>query len=297
LIESVEQLEERLESALYFADRSLATSIFLALKLGRPLLLEGEAGVGKTEVAKVLTRILDGSLIRLQCHEGLDVHSAVYEWDYSRQMLQIRLVQAAGEVDIESVRHDLFGPAYLLRRPLLRAVDPDGDALPILLVDELDRADEEFEAFLLEILSDFQVTVPEIGTFKAARPPVVIITSNRTREIHDALRRRCLYHWIDYPSFAKEYQIVAAKAPDAPTALSRAVVSFVQALRDEELYKRPGVAETLDWVRALQALDREELTADAVGTTLGTLLKYQDDIEQIRGETVKRLLAEMSGTE
>jgi len=255
------------------------------------LLLEGEPGVGKTEVAKVLTRILDGDLIRLQCHEGLDVHSAVYEWDYARQMLQIRLVQAAGEVDVESVRHDLFGPDYLLRRPLLRAVDPTGEALPVLLVDELDRADEEFEAFLLEILSDFQVTVPEVGTFKARRPPVVIITSNRTREIHDALRRRCLYHWIDYPSFAKEYQIVTAKAPTVAAELSRQVVTFVQALRDEDLFKRPGVAETLDWIHALQALDQAVLTAEAVGTTLGTLLKYQDDIEQVRGDTLARLLA------
>lgn len=296
MIDSVEQLEERLEDALYFADRSLATSIFLALKLNRPLLLEGEPGVGKTEIAKVLTRILDGELIRLQCHEGLDVNSAVYEWDYARQMLQIRLVQAAGEIDIESVRHDLFGPAYLLRRPLLRAVDPGGEALPILLVDELDRADEEFEAFLLEILSEFQVTVPEIGTFKAKRSPVVIITSNRTREIHDALRRRCLYHWIEYPSFAKEYQIVTAKAPEVSDALSRQVVGFVQALRDEDLYKRPGVAETLDWIRALQVLDQRVLTVDAVGTTLGTLLKYQDDIEQVRGDTLDRLLAELART-
>jgi MoxR-like ATPase len=289
---SIDELRERLEGCSYFAEHSLATAIFLALKLGKPLFLEGEAGVGKTEVAKALAAITGRRLIRLQCYEGLDVPTAVYEWDYSRQMLQIRLLEAAGEkVDVDAARKSLFTPEFLLKRPLLEAVDPEDGSAPVLLVDELDRADEEFEAFLLELLSDFQVTVPELGTLRAAEPPVVVLTSNRTREIHDALRRRCLYHWIEYPSPDKEYRIVRAKAPGAGERLSREVVGFVQRLRQEELYKRPGVAETLDWVNALTALDKQALTPDNVNDTLGVLLKYQDDVEQVRGE-VERVLAE-----
>ncbi len=290
---SIEDLQQRLGEALYFAERSLTTSIFLALKLEKPLLLEGEAGVGKTEVAKALACLTGRRLIRLQCYEGLDVPTAVYEWDYSRQMLQIRLLEAAGgEVDVESSRRSLFTPDFLLKRPLLQAVEPDGDGAPVLLIDELDRADEEFEAFLLELLSDFQITVPELGTIRAAEAPVVIITSNRTREIHDALRRRCLYHWIDYPSPEKEYRILRARAPGTAERLSRQVVDFVQALRREELYKRPGVAETVDWVNALSALNETALTPGNVGDTLGVLLKYQDDVEQVRGPVVERLLEE-----
>ena len=288
---SIEQLQERLAEALYFAERSLATSIFLALKLGKPLFLEGEAGVGKTEVAKALSGLLDTRLIRLQCYEGLDVPTAVYEWDYSRQMLQIRLLEATGMDDLESARHSLFTPEFLLKRPLLEAIEPGIDQKPpVLLIDELDRADEEFEAFLLELLSDFQVTVPELGTIRAESPPVVVLTSNRTREIHDALRRRCLYHWIEYPDAEKEYRIVRSKAPGAAERLSRQVVDFVQALRQEDLYKRPGVAETLDWANALSALDATALTADNVSDTLGVLLKYQDDVEQVRGNGVERIL-------
>ncbi len=289
---SIEDLETRLEAGLYFAERSLATSIFLALKLGKPLFLEGEAGVGKTEVAKALASLLDTRLIRLQCYEGLDIPTAVYEWDYSRQMLQIRLLEATGVDDLEHARRSLFAPDLLLKRPLLEAIEPSaGGPPPVLLIDELDRADEEFEAFLLELLSDFQITIPELGTIRAEQPPVVILTSNRTREIHDALRRRCLYHWIDYPDADKEYRIVRSKAPDAAAEMSRQVVDFVQALRREDLYKRPGVAETLDWANALSALEATALTADNVNATLGVLLKYQDDIDQVRGHGVERLLA------
>ena len=293
---SIEELQERLAAASYFAERSLATSIFLALSLGKPLFLEGEAGVGKTEIAKALAALLDARLIRLQCYEGLDVPTAVYEWDYSRQMLQIRLLEATGEVDLEKARHSLFTPKFLLQRPLLAAIAPSAeDAAPrVLLIDELDRADEEFEAFLLELLSDFQITVPELGTIRATTPPVVVLTSNRTREIHDALRRRCLYHWIEYPDAAKEYRIVRAKAPQASRELSRQVVDFVQALRQEDLYKRPGVAETLDWANALSALDATALTADNVSDTLGVLLKYQDDVAQVRGGDVDRLLEQIA---
>jgi MoxR-like ATPase len=294
---SVDELQARLDEAKYFADRSLVTTVFLALKLERPLLLEGEAGVGKTEIAKVLAAISGRRLIRLQCYEGLDVHTAVYEWDYSRQLLHIRLMEAAGAVDPEAVRRNLFGRAFLHKRPLLEAIDPDEPdeaGPPVLLVDELDRADEEFEAFLLELLGDFQVTVPEIGTIRARRRPAVVITSNRTREIHDALRRRCLYHWIDYPDAAKEYQIVRAKVPEAAEHLSRQVVEFVQALRREDLYKRPGVAETLDWVHALVSLDRHVLTVETVESTLGALLKYQDDIERVRAGFIARALGSPS---
>lgn len=291
---SIAELQERLAAGLYFAERSLATSIFLALRLAKPLFLEGEAGVGKTEVAKALSELLGARLIRLQCYEGLDVPTAVYEWDYSRQMLQIRLLEAAGMDDLESARHSLFTPEFLLKRPLLEAIEPGdsppGATAPVLLIDELDRADEEFEAFLLELLSDFQVTVPELGTIRARIPPIVVLTSNRTREIHDALRRRCLYHWIEYPDAEKEYRIVRSKAPGASRILSRQVVEFVQALRREDLYKRPGVAETLDWANALTALDETALTPENVSDTLGVLLKYQDDVAQVSGPGVERIL-------
>jgi len=288
---SIEELQERLAGALYFAERSLATAIFLALRLEKPLFLEGEPGVGKTQVAKVLAAILGTRLIRLQCYEGLDVSTAVYEWDYSRQMLEIRLREAAGALDLGTARRNIFSRDFLLRRPLLEAIEPnDGEGPPVLLIDELDRADEEFEAYLLELLSDFQITIPEIGTVRARRPPVVVVTSNRTREVHDALRRRCLYHWIDYPSFEKEHQIVIAKVPEAPERLSREVVAFVQELREAELYKRPGVAETLDWVQALVALDATTLTAENVRSTLGVLLKYQEDVELVDDAAVERAL-------
>ena len=307
MLPSVESVAEALRTQAYIADQSLATAVFLALKLKRPLFLEGEAGVGKTEVAKILSQMLDTRLIRLQCYEGLDVSTAVYEWNYARQMLQIRLMEAAGrgaQVPAhegastdgslrESAIQDLFSDTFLLRRPLLQAIDSRGQKngkAPVLLIDELDRADEEFEAFLLEVLSDFQITVPEIGTIRAATPPVVVITSNRTREIHDALKRRCLYHWIDYPSFEKEYQILRAKAPDASERLSRQIVGFVQELRRGELYKFPGVAETLDWMNALTALDQEELTENVVDETLGVLLKYRDDIEKVQGQTVREII-------
>lgn len=290
-IQSIDQVQQALAEQLYIADRSLATSIYLALKLGKPLFLEGEAGVGKTEVAKVLAAMLGRRLIRLQCYEGLDVNTAVYEWDYTRQMLQIRLMEAAGNVTEEKAIQELFSPRFLLKRPLLQAIEPQDGQMPVLLIDELDRTDEEFEAFLLEVLSDFQITIPEIGTIRAEEPPIVVITSNRTREIHDALKRRCLYHWIDYPSFEKEYQIVLAKVPEAPERLAREVVAFVQELRREDLYKLPGVAETLDWTAALVALDQEDLTEEVVNDTLGVLLKYQDDIRHVAGPVVQRILA------
>ncbi len=291
-IASIDQLTETLKQQTYIADRSLTTSIYLSLKLGKPLFLEGEPGVGKTEIAKVMSRMLNRPLIRLQCYEGLDVSTAVYEWNYTRQMLEIRLLEAAGQVNNQTAVKKIFSPEFLLKRPLLQAVDQETEGESVLLVDELDRADEEFEAFLLEILSDFQITVPEIGTIRATRPPVVIITSNRTREIHDALKRRCLYHWIDYPSFEKEYNIVLAKVPDAPVRLAREVVAFVQELRKEELYKLPGVAETLDWMAALVALDREDLSDDIIKDTLGVLLKYQDDIQHTQDPTINRLMAQ-----
>jgi MoxR-like ATPase len=290
-IESIDQVQENLKQQLYIADRSLATSIFLALKLGKPLFLEGEAGVGKTEIAKVLAAMLKRPLIRLQCYEGLDVNTAVYEWNYTRQMLEIRLLEAAGKVDEQTALKKIFGPEFLLKRPLLQAIERVDGVEPVLLVDELDRADEEFEAFLLEILSDFQITIPEIGTIKAEQPPVVIVTSNRTREIHDALKRRCLYYWIDYPSFEKEYNIVLAKVPQAPERLAQEVVAFVQDLRQEDLYKLPGVAETLDWIAALVALDREDLSDEVINDTLGVLLKYQDDIQHVQGAVAQRILA------
>lgn len=293
LPDSVEALQQRLAESRYFAEPALATAIFLALRLGRPLLLEGDAGVGKTEVAKALSRLLGTRLIRLQCHEGLDLHSALYEWDYSRQLLHIRLLEAAGEVDAEVAAAGLYRREFLLRRPLLEAVEASiAEALPpVLLIDELDRADEEFEAFLLELLSDFQVSIPELGTVKAEQPPIVILTSNRTREVHDALRRRCLYAWIDYPDAVKEYEILRAKAPEAEEQLALQVVEFVQKLRKEDLYKKPGVAETLDWATALHALNQKELTPENVSTTLGALLKYQDDLHLMSSTRIERLLA------
>ena len=291
-IASINEVEKGLQEELYISDRSLATSIFLSLKLNKPLFLEGEAGVGKTEIAKVLSNFLGRRLIRLQCYEGLDLNTAVYEWNYSRQMLQIRLLEAAGTLDQHSIAENIFGNDFLLKRPLLNAIDNEDDLPPVLLVDELDRADEEFEAFLLEILSDFQISIPEIGTIKATKPPVVLITSNRTREIHDALKRRCLYYWIDYPSFEKEYQIVLAKVPEAPERLAKQVVSFIQGLRQEDLYKKPGVAETLDWISSLVALDQQELGENVIEDTLGVLLKYRDDIEQIRGSSARNILAQ-----
>jgi len=284
---SIDDLQAELRRKRYFASRGLATTMFLSLKLRRPLFLEGEAGVGKTEVAKVLADLLETELIRLQCYEGLDVHHAVYEWNYTRQMMHIRLLESRGEAPAES---ELFGPEFLLRRPLLQAIEDTRKRPPVLLIDEIDRSDEEFEAFLLEILSDFQITIPEIGTIKAAQPPVVVVTSNRTREVHDALKRRCLYYWIDYPSFESELQIVLAKVPDAPEQLARQVTGFVQELRRAELYKVPGIAETLEWTAALVALDRDALDETIVEETLGVVLKYQDDIEKVQGEAVTNML-------
>ncbi len=288
--ETIDDLEVSLRDQLYLADRGLATSIFLSLKLERPLFLEGEAGVGKTEVAKALAGSLDTELIRLQCYEGLDVHHAVYEWNYTRQMLHIRMLEARGERPEEQ---DLFGPEFLLSRPLLQAIKWDGDRPPVLLIDELDRSDEEFEAFLLEILSEFQVTIPEIGTIRADQRPIAVITSNRTREVHDALKRRCLYHWIDYPSFDREFEILKLKLPEAPEQLTEQVTAFVQKVREEDLYKMPGVAETLDWAEALWALDQEQLDPEMVDNTLGALFKYQDDVLKIRGSETRRILAEL----
>jgi len=288
---TIEGIQDEFRRHGYICERSLATTVFLALELGRPLLLEGEAGVGKTELAKVLASSLGSRLIRLQCYEGLDVNTAVYEWNYPRQMLEIRLLEARGEIDRASA-HDIFGPEFLLRRPLLQALEADDGEAPVLLIDEIDRADEEFEAYLLEILSDFQVTVPEIGTIRAARPPRVVLTSNRTREVHDALKRRCLYHWIDYPSAAKEYEIVATRVPDAPEKLAREVVGFVHRLREADLTKVPGVAETLDWAAALLSLGVTDLAPDVVDETLGVVLKYEEDIRQVRGATARQYLAE-----
>jgi MoxR-like ATPase len=288
---SIDEVIRALEAHRYIAERGLATAIFLALRLNRPLFLEGEPGVGKTEVAKVLADLLETELIRLQCYEGLDVHSAVYEWDYARQILQIRMMEASGERDEARIRQQIFSPDFLIKRPLLQALEAKNGRPPVLLIDELDRADEEFEAFLLELLSDWQITIPEIGTVRAEQPPVVVITSNRTREIHDALKRRCLYFWIDYPSFEKEIQIVQARIPEAPERLTRQIVAFVQELRRLDLYKLPGVAETLDWTAALLALDRTELDPTVVDETLGVLLKYQDDVLKVRGEIAQDLLA------
>jgi len=288
---SIDELQIQLREQLYLADRGLATAIFLALKLPRPLFLEGEAGVGKTEVAKALAGMLKTQLIRLQCYEGLDVHQAVYEWNYTRQILHIRMLEASGKRPQEQ---DLFGPQFLLRRPLLQAIEWSGEQPPVLLIDELDRSDEEFEAYLLEILSDFQVTIPEIGTLQAKQPPIVVLTSNRTREVHDALKRRCLYHWIDFPSFERELEILTLKLPQLPQRLSRQVTAFVQELRTMDLYKIPGVAETLDWAEALWALDSQQLDSAVVNDTLGALLKVQDDLLKIQGPEAEQLVAKVA---
>ena len=288
--DSIESVQELLRSQGYIADRALAVPIFLAMRLQRPLFLEGEAGVGKTEIARSLSAALDTPLIRLQCYEGLDINHAVYEWDHARQLLEIRLLEASGDVDRDSATAGLFSERFLIKRPLLQAIDAANERAPVLLIDELDRADEEFEGFLLEMLADFQITIPELGQFKAAHPPVVIITSNRTREVHDALKRRCLYYWIDYPDFQKEMQIISSRLPDAPRRLAEQVTGFVQELRETELYKIPGISETLDWTSALLALNARELEPDVIDDTLGLMLKYQDDIEQVRGEPVRALL-------
>jgi MoxR-like ATPase len=278
----------------YVADRSLATALFLALRLGRPLFLEGEAGVGKTEVAKVLARTLRRRLIRLQCYEGLDLSSAVYEWDYARQMLEIRIAEATHSVDRARMEHDLFSERFLVKRPLLQALEPDPAGPPVLLIDELDRTDEPFEAFLLEVLSDFQVTIPEIGPVTASAPPIVVITSNRTREIHDALKRRCFYAWVDYPDAERELRVLRLRVPGVAERLSREVVAFVQKLRSKDLFKLPGVAETLDWAQALEALDKASLDPATVDATLGVLLKYQDDVARIRGAESEAILREVA---
>ncbi len=286
---SIADVERALRAESYVAERALATVIFLSLRLQKPLFLEGEAGVGKTEIAKVLSDMLETPLIRLQCYEGLDVNAAVYEWNYSRQLLHIRLLEATGAHQQEALR-EIFSPEFLIRRPLLQAVESKDGNAPVLLIDEIDRADEEFEAFLLELLSDYQITVPEIGTIRASQPPVVVITSNRTREVHDALKRRCLYHWIDYPSFQKEHQIVITKRPEISAELARQVCRFVQELRKQDLYKLPGVAETLDWASALSTLGAVSLDEQLAVDTLGTLLKYQDDIQKIRNGNVAALV-------
>jgi len=291
--QSIDETVDMLSAGNYLAGRSLATVLFLALRMKRPLFLEGEAGVGKTEIAKVLAAALDRPLIRLQCYEGLDVSSAVYEWNYPAQMLEIRLAEAAGTTDRGRIEADIFSERYLIRRPVLQALSaPDGRA-PVFLIDELDRTDEAFEAFLLEVLSDFQVTVPELGTIRAAEPPIVIITTNRTREVHDALKRRCLYHWVDYPEAAQELEIIRRKVPGCNAALSRQVVAYVQRLRTLDLFKNPGVAETIDWASALTELDRVALDPETVSDTLGTLLKYQDDIARIEGAEGRRLLEDV----
>jgi MoxR-like ATPase len=292
---SIEATTEALARKSYVVDVGLSTSLFLALKMGRALLLEGEPGVGKTEVAKVLSAIFDAPLIRLQCYEGIDISQAVYEWNYPRQLLEIQARQGPTPGERGSVTHDIYTEAFLLKRPLLQAIDNSHTKSPILLIDELDRADEEFESFLLELLSDFQITIPELGTLKAGHRPIIIITSNRTRELHDALKRRCVYHWIDYPSREKEIEIVCRKAPGVAERLAAQVVDFVQALRRQELTKNPGVAETLDWVEALQHLNAAALDRDVVHATLGILLKYQDDVDKLRGPLVDALLSESRG--
>ena len=287
---SVDAVQKQLGEHNYISDRSLSTAIFLMMKMEKPIFLEGEPGVGKTEVGKVMAEMMGTELIRLQCYEGLDVHNAIYEWNYSRQILQIRLMEAGGEKDKEKLTAEIFGPDFLIKRPLLQAVDYDKKVPPVLLIDELDRADEEFEAFLLEILSDFQVTIPEIGTITAKRRPFVVITSNRTREIHDALKRRCLYHWIGYPSADREFKIVRRRIPDVNEQLGKQVVTFVQAVREKDFYKLPGVAETIDWANALMQLGTTELSTEITEDTLGTLLKYQDDIEKMKGEVTQGLV-------
>lgn len=291
--DSIDAVERLLAAQGYVAARSLATVVFLALRLGRPLFLEGEAGVGKTEIAKVLAHALGRRLIRLQCYEGLDAASAVAEWNFAAQMVAIRTAEAAGQADRDLLRTELFTEDYLIERPLLAAMRPQPGGAPVLLIDELDRTDEPFEAYLLEALSDFQVTIPELGTIRAPAPPIVILTSNRTREVHDALKRRCLYHWVDYPDAAREAQILAARCPEAQETLSREVVAFVQRLRQEDLFKKPGVAETIDWAKCLLALDVISLTPEVIADTLGAILKYQDDIQKIQGSEARRLLDEV----
>ena len=293
LPDSIEATLALLAKAGYIADRSLSTVLYLALRMGRPLFLEGEAGVGKTEIAKVLAESLGRRLIRLQCYEGLDVSAAVYEWNYGAQMIAIRLAEAEGGGDRERIEHDVFSERFLIKRPLLQALEPDPDGPPVLLIDEIDRTDEAFEAFLLEVLADFQVTVPELGTIKAPHPPIVVITSNRTREVHDALKRRCLFHWVGYPNAERELKILRTKVPGIAKKLSEQVVAFVQALRKEDLFKVPGVAETLDWAGALTELDVVALDPATVSDTLGALLKYQDDIARLDGSKVKTLLDEV----
>ncbi|WP_316013898.1 MoxR family ATPase [Roseobacter sp. HKCCA0434] len=292
LPDSIDKTQAMLGDAGYVAGRDLSTVVFLALKLGRPLFLEGEAGVGKTEIAKALSASLGRRLIRLQCYEGLDAASAVYEWNFAAQMVAIRTAEAAGGTDRQALSRELFSDDYLIERPLLEAMRPQQGGAPVLLIDELDRTDEPFEAFLLEALSDFAVTIPELGTVAAPEPPIVILTSNRTREVHDALKRRCLYHWVDYPDFDREMQIVTARAPEAAESLSREVVAFVQKLRTEDLFKKPGVAETIDWAKCLVALDAIELSPAVIADTLGAILKYQDDIQKLQGSEAKRILDE-----
>ncbi len=288
--QSIEDVQNLLRDQVYVTDRALAVPIFLAMKLQRPLFLEGEAGVGKTEIARALAEGLGTNLIRLQCYEGLDVNQAVYEWNHTRQVLEIRLMEASGQVDRESATADLFSENFLIKRPLLQAIDESQERPPVLLIDELDRSDEEFEGFLLELLADYQITIPELGTYKAVHPPIVIITSNRTREIHDALKRRCLYYWVDYPDYQKEIQIITARIPDAPRKLAEQVTAFIQEMRETELFKIPGVSETLDWLSALLALNQTELDPEVIDDTLGLMLKYQDDIESVRGEPVRAML-------
>jgi MoxR-like ATPase len=293
LPQSIDETQNLLGEANYLADRSLATVLFLALRMGRPIFLEGEAGVGKTEIAKVLATTLGRRLIRLQCYEGLDVSAAVYEWNYAEQMIAIRLAEAEGNIDRDRLSHDVFSDRFLIKRPLLQALEPDTAGPPVLLIDELDRTDEAFEAFLLEVLADFQVTIPEMGTVTAEHPPIVVITSNRTREIHDALKRRCLYHWVDYPNAERELRIVRTKVPGIGKRLSQEVVHFVQALRRQDLFKAPGVAETLDWASALTELDAVALDPNTVSDTLGVLLKYQDDIARLEGGAAKELIEQV----
>ena len=289
---SIDAVQAMLAGTGYVCGRALATVVFLSLKLGRPLFLEGEAGVGKTEIAKALAASLGRRLIRLQCYEGLDAASAVYEWNFPAQMIAIRTAEAAGNADRQALQSELFSPDFLVERPLLEAMRPHENGPPVLLIDELDRTDEPFEAFLLEALSDFQVTIPELGTIRAPEPPIVILTSNRTREVHDALKRRCLYHWVDYPDFDRELEILHARAPEAAETLSRQVVGFVQRLRTEDLFKKPGVAETIDWAKCLLALDVIDLSPEVISDTLGAILKYQDDIQKLQGSEAKRLLDE-----
>ena len=296
LPDSIEGCLSLLRRGDYVGDRSLATTLFLALKMGRPLFLEGEVGVGKTEIAKVLAQVLDRSMVRLQCYEGLDVASAVYEWNYQKQMIEIRLAEAQGVTKRDGLGHDIFSERFLIKRPLLRALESDKRGPPVLLIDELDRSDEPFEAYLLELLGDFQVTIPELGTVRANEPPIVIITSNRTREIHDALKRRCFYFWLDYPEAAREREILAIKAPGVGERLSAQVVAFVHELREVDLFKRPGIAESIDWAKSLHTLDQLELDQENVGSTLGILLKYQDDITRIRGSEAAEILARIAAS-